>query len=464
MESNTPTIYVVFGITGDLAQRKILPGLLRLFVERRLPKQCAIVGFGRRPFNREEFRAFLRENMQVKITDFHGEDVKHFLDIISYVQGQFADEMSYKLLSSHLKMIDGRWGLCANKIFHLSVPPQHYEGIIGQLAVSGLTDSCGGIGGWTRVLIEKPFGKDIDTAKGLDKLLSQSFKEEQIFRIDHYLAKEAVQNIIAFRFANAIFEPLWNKEYIEAIEIRLCERLTVLDRGDFYDGVGALRDVGQNHALQLLALITMDQPSSYAPASIREARTKLIQQLEPVPIKKLSQRFMRAQYEGYKEARGVHPESQTETYFKLLTHIDSKRWSGVPIVIEAGKALKDQMTGIKVYFKPNASGNRNIVTFRLQPDEGISVRVFVKQPGFDFQVVPKNLDFSYESFSQDKRVPDAYERVILDAIEGNQTLFASTKEVDASWKFVTPLLRGLEHAPLKTYEIGSDGPDDDLTG
>ncbi len=467
----TPTIFVIFGITGDLAGRKLLPALLSLYSKKMLPERFIIIGFSRRQFTREDFRDLIRGRLNIRPGEFKEEDVKHFLDHITYEQGMFNEPLAYNRLAERIKSIDERWGQCTNKLFHLSVPPHLYEGILNNLAASKLTEACADGIGWTRVLIEKPFGNDIETARSLDKLLSRLFKEEQIFRIDHYLAKESLQNILAFRGANMMFETVWNKECVDKIHIKLFEKLGVEDRGTFYDKIGALRDVGQNHILQMLALIAMERPKSYTPEDVRKERAALLESLKAIMPKDITKYVVRGQYDGYINETGVAGDSQTETYFRIEARLNSARWKKIPFFLEAGKAMAEAKTEIDVYFKAkskkqkmsffgpdvNYSGieGQNVMTFRIQPDEGIKIRFFVKTPGYEFKTEPKILKFKYSDVPSFSVMPNDYERLIHDAFVGDQTLFASTDEIMASWKFITPIVENLNKVQLKKYEKGS---------
>jgi len=463
-----PTVFVIFGITGDLASRKLLPALLSLYVKKLLPARFAIVGFSRRSFTREEFRELIRSKLNIQLGQFNEEDVKHFLDHISYEQGFFDSAVAYTRLAEKLKSIDDSWGQCSNKLFHLSVPPDLYEGILKDLSSSGMTEPCDDKSGWTRILIEKPFGNDIETARSLDKLLGKLFREEQIFRIDHYLAKEALQNIIAFRFANPIFAPMWNNKYIDKVHIKLYEKLDIQGRGSFYDGIGALKDVGQNHMLQMLALIAMNEPKSLKADDIRKERLAVLKALRKNTLRQLDANVIRGQYEGYIKESGVSANSQTETYFRIATAVDNSTWKGVPFFLENGKALSESKTEIDVYFKNDekhpliARGRdeslfekQNILTFRIQPDEGIKIKFFVKTPGSGFVTEAKTLKFKYSDVPSFNIVRNDYERLINDAFIGDQTLFASTEEIMASWEFVTPILENWGKLPLKIYEKGA---------
>ena len=461
-----PTIFVIFGITGDLAARKLIPALLSLYTKKLLPPRFAIIGFSRRVFTREEFREFIRSRMNVKLGQYKEEDIKHFLDHMSYEQGMFDDAGSYTRLALKLKNIDDRWGQCSNKLFHLSVPPTLYEKILINVAHSGLAEGCDDGLGWTRVLIEKPFGSDSETARHLDKLLGSLFKEEQIFRIDHYLAKEVLQNIVAFRFSNSMFEPLWNKKYIDKVHIKLFERVAMEGRGAFYDPIGALKDVGQNHMLMMLAIIAMDAPTSFNAKDIRYERAKVLAKLQPLTGRSITKHVVRGQYMGYMQESGIAPQSQTETYFRIQAFINSPRWKNIPFYLESGKALAETKAEIDVYFKEEKKmrskdgkgdeNRQNILTFRIQPDEGIRVRFFVKVPGYEYKTESKTLKFKYGDVASFNMIPNDYERLIHDAFVGDQTLFASTDEIMASWKFMSSILNNLKQTQLKLYEKGAE--------
>ncbi|MEK7646588.1 MAG: glucose-6-phosphate dehydrogenase [Patescibacteria group bacterium] len=454
-----PTIFVIFGITGDLAARKLIPALLNLYAKKMLPQRFSIIGFSRRPMARDEFREYIRERLHIRPGQYREEDIKHFFDHMSYEQGLFDDPRAYARLADKLNEIDARWGQCSNKLFHLSVPPTLYEGILERLAQSQLTVPCADDTGWTRILIEKPFGNDTKTAERLDDTLGNLFKEEQIFRIDHYLAKESLQNILAFRFSNPMFESLWDRTNIEKIHIRLFEKNGMEGRGAFYDPVGALRDVGQNHMLMMLALVCMDKPASLKPASIRRERARVLAKLKQILPRQMDKAIVRGQYEGYTSEKGVASDSKTETYFRIMAHVDTPRWKGVPMYLESGKSMSDTKTTIDIYFKNTAKGasaedQQNILTFRIQPDEGIKIRFFVKTPGYGFETEPKPLKFSYHDMPNVGTITD-YERLIHDVFRGDQTLFSSTQEIMASWKFITPIIENLGKLPIRVYPRGA---------
>lgn len=451
------TTLVMFGGTGDLFRRKLLPALLSLHTLGKLPKVFNIVGVSRTSKTNEEYREFVRKVLE----DKHGvKDVDgSFLNRFYFTTGTIGEKKMCDDLKAFLEELDKEQKICTNKMFYLAIPPLLYEPVFEHLKVSGLSESCSKEN-WTRILVEKPFGYDKEEAARLDSLLGELFEEEQIFRIDHYLAKETVQNLITFRFANSVFEPLWSREYVESIDIKMYEKLDSEGRGSFYDGIGGLRDVGQNHALQLLALITMEDPGKLGADGIREKRAELLSQI--VPMKVDENHFIRAQYEGFRDEEGVDNESDTETFFKVGLEIQNPRWQGVPVSIEAGKALSDYRVDLTVTFKEGEScvcpegdvDHKNMVRFRIQPDEGIHMRFWTKKPGFEYELLPKELSFCYND--SDESIPDAYQRVLYDCIRGDQTLFTSTKEVEAQWNVVMPILNTWRQLPLRIYKKGSN--------
>lgn len=457
-----PTIIVIFGATGDLAQRKLFPALFELFLKNRLPKKFKILAFARREFSDESYRAFVREAV-IRKGPTDEAHLGAFLENVNYVRGTFDDDVSYRMLGEVISRIDEHFNICANKLFYLAVPPNHYENLLTRLSRSGLTVACGGHEGWTRILIEKPFGRDIHTAQRLDALLGKLFRETQVFRIDHYLAKEAVQNLLVFRFSNSLFEPVWNRKHIDRIEIRVFEKAdkaSVSTRAAFYDPLGELRDVGENHVLAMLSLITMEHPERLSAAEIHKARAKVLRSLAPITgasVKKI----IRARYAGYRLEPGVAPDSNTETFFSFVTHVRNSRWKGVPIELSAGKALSETKTEIRVHFKDVNTGRgdyrskRNTLTFRIQPNEGISICFWVKRPGFDNETYEQTLSFNYSDADETRTLPDAYQRVLLDAVRGDQMLFSSTAEMEAQWRFITPILEKWGSNPMREYEPGS---------
>lgn len=468
---NAPTIIVIFGVTGDLSTRKLIPSLFDLYEKGFLPSLFSIVGVARRELSDEVFHDFAKEVILKRGITHDPAVVRNFLSHLSYSQGMFDEGVSYKHLSEHLIAIEESFGACANKLFYLAVPPIHYEAIFEQLKHSGLTIPCSNETGWTRVLVEKPFGKDVATAERLDAMLGKLFKEEQIFRIDHYLAKEVLQDVLMFRFSNLIFEPLWNNKYIERVEIVLAEKHGVGSRGAFYNENGALRDVGQNHLLQMLAFVAMEDPMGVDAKRIRAERARILGSLRPITKENIKESAIRGQYVGYKDTPNVPTDSEVETYFRIKAHLDTPRWAGVPFYLESGKALAESKTEVTIYFKQTESclcpplaehHHQNVLTFRIQPNEGISVVFWAKKPGLSLSLEEKELSFSYRSSPDALRMPDAYERVLFDGIAGDQMLFTSTEEVAAAWKFITPILESWSALPLILYEQGTNGPDAQL--
>lgn len=458
-----PTTIVIFGITGDLASRKLLPALWHLFIRGRLPETFSIIGFSRPVLSDEEMRARAEDILKERMADASADVRADFLRRISYVPGDFGDAKSYRALFEAVSAADARIGQCSAKLMHLAVPPSLYGDIFERLHASGLADMCGGLGGWTRVLVEKPFGSDWHSANELDKKLAGLFREEQIFRVDHYMDKEAMQNILAFRFSNALLERLWSRAFIERVHVRIFEELGMEGRGAFYDAVGALRDVGENHVLQMLAFVAMEDPNALEAHAIRSARAAVLESLAPPTRAEMSARAARAQYRGFQSEPSVKPDSATETYFRVEARVENDRWRGVPFILEGGKKLGESKAEIEIVFRKQdsclcAPGEemhpQNTLLFRIQPQEGIAITFFAKHPGFEMTLEPKVLSFRYADNEDMQDAPDAYERVIFDCIAGDPTLFASTREVLASWKFITPVIEAWDAVPLKMYEPG----------
>jgi len=458
-----PTIFAIFGVTGDLAQNKIFPALIDLYEKDLLPEKFSIIGIARRDLSNKDFRDFVRKAV-LKKKNYERSILDSFLDSLEYSQGEFNQKETYQKSRRIFENIDKKWGQCSNKLLYLSVPPSLYELILKQIAESGLSKSCDEEHGWTRILIEKPFGKDVHTAQKLDELLGILFKEEQIYRIDHYLAKQTLQNIMVFRFSNTIFEPLWNRKHIKSVDINLFENSTAEKRGAFYEENGALRDVGQNHILQMLALVAMEQPKSLHFSDVRAARENVFAKL----AKSSKKEVLRAQYKGYLDTAGVAKNSKIETFFSLVSYINSKRWREVPFYLTSGKALKESKVEIIIHFKDETPGysflpeqhkeqERNKITISIQPQEKISILFWVKIPGFEDVVGQKELSFSYHD-EQTENI-DAYEKVLFDCVSGDQTSFVSTKEVLYTWEYIMGIKDVIKKTPLHTYETGSETED-----
>lgn len=427
----TPVSFVIFGITGDLARRKLIPALWKLFISGNLPDDFSIIGFTRKKWSDKDLKKCVEDILKRENVKTDAKNKDRFIKSISCFSGDFREEKSYKYLSDKLLETDKKIGKCCLKIFHLAVPPEIYEVIFEQIHKSGLSDMSSGEDGRTRVLVEKPFGNNRREAEKLDQKLKALFKEEQIFRVDHYMGKESMQNIIAFRFSNSSLEHLWNGSFIEKINIRLWESLGAEGRGPFYDKVGALRDVGQNHILQMLAFVAMEDPCVFEAEAIRRSRAKVLSELHPISKKELVKFVRRGQCEDFLKEPSVSPASKTETYFRVEARVENKRWKGVPFFLEGGKYLGKSGVEIEVVFRKKNSficppGKesilKNAILFRIQPNGG--------------------------------GTPDAYERVILDCIAGDQTFFTSAEEALASWKFITPIIENWKDIPLEKYARG----------
>lgn len=470
----SPFVIVIFGATGDLMHRKIMPALYALYKDKLIAGEVFIVGVGRRELTTEQFQ----QEMMNTLPGGDRSGREGFTKSIHYLHGYFEEDDLYRRLIGLLSQFDKTMNACVPRFFYLSTPPQHYGTILNQLNGSKLSEGCGqGTNNFTRVLIEKPFGNDLVTAQNLEKQLSTIFEEKQIYRIDHYLGKETVQNILAFRFANGIFEPTWNHDFIDHVQIHLSEDIGVGSRGASYDGAGALRDVVQNHMFQMLALTAMDQPRGFSANTIRDARVAAMKAVRCIAPRDVSTMVVRGQYDGYQKETGVPTTSATETFVALKLFVDIPPFSGVPFYLRTGKRLKQKVTEISLHYKKpvcpddicffnSESVQRNIVSLHVEPDEGMSLRLMVKKPGFGIEIAPTHMKFSYSESFADGSSPEAYERLLLDAIRSDQTLFARTDEIASSWQVMMGILDGWrEHNPqLFPYEAGGWGPkaSDDL--
>lgn len=468
LTKNIPTVFVIFGATGDLMAKKITPALFHLFEKQKLPKLFQVVGVARREFSNEQFQDDIAQIVTQHTPKVDQQKLAQYLKLFSYQQGFFDKKQDYEKLAKALGGVDGAWQVCSNKLFYLAIPPQFYEIIFQNLAQSGLTKPCSEEEGWTRIIVEKPFGKDLKTAENLDALLGKLFKEIQIYRIDHYLAKEMVQNILAFRFSNNLFEKTWDKDSIEKVEIKLWEKIGAEDRGSFYDGVGALRDVGQNHLLQIVALLTMDHPVNFSAEIIREKRTEMVNMLT-APSKEEIQKFtFRAQYDGYQNIKGVEPRSITETYFKVRAYLAHPRWEGVPFILESGKRLKEQIKEAVITFRhpipclcsSDEAHYKNKITISLEPEEKITLAFWSKKPGLEFELEERDFSLLMREAGKKKQYTEEYEKLLYDCIIGDQTLFVTSREVQAMWKYIDPIIEAWQKdvVPLATYKADSEEP------
>jgi glucose-6-phosphate 1-dehydrogenase len=460
---NHPTAIVIFGGTGDLAQTKLLPALLDLYVQNALPDAFVVVGLSRKELSDEAYQAYVKASVAHKAQEYPADVVEAFCEHFRYVAGAFDDASAYVRIKAALHVFDDSIRVCTNKLFYLAVPPQYYEGIFEQLHESQAMKLCDGIDSWSRLLVEKPFGKDLETAQVLEEKLSSLFADNQIYRIDHYLAKDAIENIISLRFVNSIMADSWNNKAIESISVNLLETKDVSNRGAFYDSIGTLRDVGQNHILQIFALLTMKPADIYDAVAIRNARAEALEVLKDQTLKHVA----RGRYTGYEQTVGVMADSNTETYFTLSFDGSMPQWEGTHFTFEAGKALDRQVNEAVVVFRPlsqchcafsdTVHEHRNVLTIQFAPEQSMRLSMWTKKPGFAFELREQELvlvsEKAVESYS-----PEAYERVLFDCIAGDQTRFVSGREVEAAWRFITPILEHFSDIPLHEYEPGSVGP------
>ena len=461
----SPFVFVIFGATGDLAQHKLLPALFSLYKDGQLGKKFYIVGFARREFSDEAYAHMLGDELEL-----HKDEAwKEFAQNIYYQQGYFDQVQGYEHLIEKLNGFDKEIGACITRVFYLATPPDNYEMILQHLDATKLSEGCGqGSEKWTRLAIEKPFGKDLNTARELDRKLSEVFEEKQIYRVDHYLGKETVQNMLAFRFANSIFEPVWNNRHIDNVQITFAEKKGIGTRGKFFDGVGMLRDVAQNHLLQLFAAVAMDQPKSFTKESVRDERAKAIKAIRPLTREDVSKNIVRGQYSGYMQEKDVSTDSRTETFAAMKLFVDNERFSEVPFYLRAGKEMERDLVEIKIVFKQTCHilfkeygcpELGNVLTIRIQPDEGITLRVMAKNPGTKLALQAVDMDFSYHQTFGHHGV-DAYEKIMLDILKGDQILFNRSDELDYSWTLISQILEGWadDKQSIAEYEKGSWGP------
>ena len=480
MKKTDNQVLVIFGASGDLTQRKLIPAVFNLFVSGLLPDCYAILGVSRSAFSDEAYRekvVFKNEHLLGKESATE-ENLKAFAEMVFYQALDTKDAAAYTTLKDRLEHIDGARATCNNYIFYLSTPPSLYAPIAKALAQVGLNQEAEG---WRRLIIEKPFGYDLASAKSLNAELLSCFQESQLYRIDHYLGKETVQNIFVTRFANSIFEPLWNRNYIHRVEITAAESVGVEKRGGYYDTSGALRDMVQNHLMQLVAFVAMEPPVKADADAIRNEKLKVFQSLRPLDEESIKENIIRGQYvkstikgesvPGYREEEGVAEASKTETYVALKFFIDNWRWKDVPFYIRTGKKLPTRVTEVVIHFQPNhhhlftdgngLSNSQNMLVMRIQPDEGILLKFDMKIPGAGFNTEQVNMDFLYNDL-KNVYVPDAYERLILDCMQGDATLYTRGDSLEAAWEFVDPIFEAWKNdpdIPVYGYPAGTWGPE-----
>ena len=454
----SPSIIVIFGITGDLARRKVLPALYHLSKEKLLPVQFEIVGTSRRPLTIDE----LIKEVELCVLEIDNvcdpEALRVFRQHIRLIQLDPANGDDYDDLRKTLDGIESEHDVCMNRLYYLSIPPQIYGSVVRSLGEHGLNQGCQHGQAASRLLVEKPFGYDYVSAEELIATTTSAFAEEQILRIDHYLAKETAQNILTFRQHNPLFASIWNNQNITSIDIVAYEKIGIEGRIDFYEHIGALRDLIQSHLLQLLTLTTMELPAQIGDSvAIHAAKQALLDAVEAPAPHEVTGNVVRAQYAGYRDEVN-NPDSTTETFVSCRLKIDNDRWRGTPITLKTGKSMASKRTDITICFGHTGSDAAdNQLTFRIQPNEGIDIQLLVKKPGFKNEVHPASMDFSYVTTFDDHAHPDAYERVLVDAIRGDHTLFATSQEVLASWRILQPILEQWSQASgdLKTYPIGA---------
>ncbi len=470
-----PSILVIFGATGDLTQRKLMPALFDLYCDNKLPRGFSVVGYARKPKTNEQFRNEMREAAQEFARNKPEESDRWdtFAEGLYYHQAQFQDATSCPRLGMLLERIDAERGTRGNRLFYLATAPEFYELIVEQLGAAGLNRSEG----WTRIIVEKPFGRDLESARKLNQSILKVFNEPQVYRIDHYLGKETVQNIFAFRFANTIFEPLWNRNYIDHVQITAAESVGVEDRGGYYDTAGALRDMVQSHLLQLLSLTAMEPPVSLDSNSVHDEKVKVMRAIRPLTPETIDRDVLRGQYGrgkgmlGYREEPRVDPNSSTETFVALKLSVENWRWGKVPFYLRTGKRLPRRFTEIGIQFKeiPHplfgqetlTSVKPNALALRIQPDEGIHLRFAAKRPGQAIELRDVKMDFYYKT-AFGGAPGEAYETLLVDAMRGDATLFARRDEVEVAWSLVTPILEHWQAAPppdFPNYASGAWGPE-----
>ena len=484
MQKPENQILVIFGASGDLTWRKLIPAIYDLEEQKLLPEKFAVLGVSRSEFSDEKFREKMIDGIK-KFSNYKengGKPLEEFAKKLFYLSIETSKSDDYAILKKKLDELDSQFKTNGNFIFYLATPPGLYSVIPANLAAHKLNSNSDG---WKRLIIEKPFGYDLDTAIKLNRKLLKEFKEDQVYRIDHYLGKETVQNVLVTRFSNGVFEPLWNRNYVHHVEVTSSESIGVENRGGYYDESGALRDMVQNHLMQITGLITMEPPSSFDSNSIRNETLKVFQSLHILDVKDVPKNVIRGQYGastvrgekvlGYREEKGVPENSRTETYVAMKFFIDNWRWGGVPFYIRTGKRLPTRVTEVVIHFKPtphylftrkDSAEACNQLVIRIQPDEGILMKIGMKVPGSGFNVQNVNMDFHYSDL-QNTYLPTAYERLLHDCMTGDSTLYARGDAVEAAWKFIQPIQNAWKEnkdIPLFGYPAGTWGPEnsDDL--
>ena len=472
---------VIFGASGDLTQRKLIPGLYSLAHDGLLPPAQVIVGFARPDFTDESFRAAMREACEKHARTRPIDDAvwENFSRGLFYVRGEFTDPGAYAALKQRLEEFDRTRGTGGRRIYYLAVPPQFFGQIADFLGAENMVCDPERGGPYTRVIVEKPFGHDLATAKELNRVAVSVFRERQVFRIDHYLGKETVQNLMVLRFANGIFEPFWNRQYIDHIQFTVAESIGVEKRGNYFETAGITRDIIQNHMLQLVSLVAMEPPSAFEANAVRDEKVKVLRALRELPMQRIDEFAVRGQYaEGsvlgeeaiaYRNEEKVDPQSRVETFAAIKAYVDNWRWADVPFYLRAGKRLPKRVTDISIHFRPaphplfSRLGIRtqpNVLAIRIQPDEGISLKFDSKLPGPNVRTAPVTMEFRYAT-SFGAEPPEAYERLLLETMIGDATLFARRDEIETAWGWLDPLLKHWadDPRPPSFYSAGTWGPE-----
>jgi glucose-6-phosphate 1-dehydrogenase len=461
-------VFVIFGASGDLTRRKLLPAIYNLAESNHLPESFAILGVARDVIDEAAFRTKMRE----RVLDAEGEPLEpekwaRIEERLYYLSGNFDDDALYQRIGETLPRLQSKHGVPPNYLFYFAIPPEMFGTVGHHLADAGLTKETDG---WRRVIIEKPFGYDLKTARALQAELAVGLQESQIYRIDHYLGKETVQNILAFRFANGIFEPIWNRRYVDHVQMTVAEEEGIGTRGAYYDHAGALRDMVQNHMFQVITLVAMEPPISFKAEDIRDEKVKVLHAVAPITKDDVRRHVVRAQYDGYRGEKNVAPDSRTETFVAMRLFIDNWRWAGVPVYLRTGKRLPKRSTEIAVQFRrapyalfrqtPVQTIDPNVLLIRIQPDEGISLSFHAKEPGPFEKLGNVTMDFSYSEYFK-VEPSTGYETLLFDAMTGDQTLFHRMDIVEAGWRIVEPIIEEWTRdvrSPVPTYEAGSWGP------
>ena len=463
------TTIVIIGGTGDLAQRKLVPAICNLAEKGRLDDGLSVVGFARRPLDDATYRDFMWDGVQ----EVGGLGLTHktwndFAPRLHYMSGNLTSLEDFQKLKARLDELDSPDGVDSNRLYYLSVSPEYFETAVENLSLSGLAASSGG---WRRIVIEKPFGTDLETAIKLNDTVDRVFDENQVYRIDHYLGKEMVQNLLVFRFANAIFEPVWNRNYIDNVQITVAESIPVMERGGYYDRSGVVRDMVQNHLLQLLTLVAMEPPTVADSESLRNKKIEVLQAIRHWTPQEAAANAVRGQYDSYLTESGVEPDSQTPTYAAMRLYVDNWRWRGVPFYLRTGKSMSTKVSEIAIQFQepphlvfsqnPSRKLTQNILGLCLQPDEGVHLRFQVKVPDQGMEMEAVDMEFHYKSAFGEQPIPEAYERLLEDALNGDASLFIRNDHIEEAWKIVDPLIEAWDsdsRDQVHVYRTGSWGP------